>query len=363
LFWSTKAAHAQATFTALGTFGATRATARDVSADGSVVVGTAVDGATNTISVFRWTAEGSMLRPSSIEDVAVSADGTTVVGGYPSANGNEAFRWTADGTFQGLGDLPGGAFNSAAFDVSANGSVVVGFGGIAFEGQNTVQAFRWTEAGGMTPIVEPRTTAHATSANGSVVAGTMGSQTVVGYVADTASGLTHSVFLPNAFNDVPQALSADGSVVVGFSEFRVGLSGFRNEAFRWTEAEGTVSLLGPNSNSVAYDVSADGTAIVGANGNGPFYWTAESGALNLRELLVSLGTANLDGWELGAAFGISADGRTVVGSGQHNNGPVQAWVATIPEPSTIGLAIIAALALLAYYLLRLRRCRWQNAKN
>jgi len=41
---------------------------------------------------------------------------------------DEAFRWTAGGGMVGLGDLPGGGFSSGAFDVSADGSVVVGTG-------------------------------------------------------------------------------------------------------------------------------------------------------------------------------------------------------------------------------------------
>ena len=335
---------AQATFTPLGTFGATRAAARDVSADGSVVVGTAVDVATNTISVFRWTAEGSMLRPSSSEDVAVSADGTTVVGSYLSPNGTEAFRWTADGMFQGLGDLPGGAFNSAAFDVSTNGSVVVGFGSIVSDGQSAGQAFRWTEQDGMVAIAEPHTAARATSADGSVV---IGDSTTGGTFRFPELAGRPGFNLPGSFDTFLHAISAEGSVVVGHSEFRVGLSGFRNEALRWTASDGAVSLLGPNSNSIAYDISGDGLAIVGSRSDsGPFYWTASTGALDLQDLLISLGATNLDGWELGPAFGISADGRTIVGAGRLNNGPVQGWVATIPEPSTVVLGAAAAILIL-----------------
>jgi hypothetical protein len=84
--------------------------------------------------------------------------------------------------------------------------------------------------------------------------------------------------------------------------------------------------------------------------------------LSLQNVLVSLGVTNLDGWTLTRAEGISPDGLTIVGAGGHN-GRLEAWVATIPEPSTMVLGIIAVLALLAYYVLRLRRCRWQSAKN
>jgi hypothetical protein len=56
----------------------------------------------------------------------VSADGSTVVGNGESASGTEAFRWRLDTGMQGLGDLPGGDFFSHAQDVSADGSVIVG---------------------------------------------------------------------------------------------------------------------------------------------------------------------------------------------------------------------------------------------
>ena len=72
-----------------------------------------------------------MLRPSSMEHAAVSADGSVVVVAFQSANGQEAFRWPAGGNQQGLGDLPGGDFFSAAFDVSADGRVIVGYGSVA----------------------------------------------------------------------------------------------------------------------------------------------------------------------------------------------------------------------------------------
>jgi probable HAF family extracellular repeat protein len=57
----------------------------------------------------------------------VSADGSVVIGGADSTSGDEAFRWTQAGGMVGLGDLPGGAFGSRAYGVSADGSVVVGY--------------------------------------------------------------------------------------------------------------------------------------------------------------------------------------------------------------------------------------------
>jgi hypothetical protein len=76
--------------------------------------------------------------------------------------------------------------------------------------------------------------------------------------------------------------------------------------------------------------------------NEAFYWTAGGGMFNLRDVLISYGATNLDGWLLTVARGVSADGSTVVGTAISPTGETQAFIATIPEPSTIILAIIAA---------------------
>jgi probable HAF family extracellular repeat protein len=96
----------------------------------------------------------------------ISADGSVVVGEGLSASGGEAFRWTQDDGMVGLGDLPGGSFSSKAFGTSANGSVVVGGSG--------ADAFRWTQSGGIVglPSYPYGSSAAGVSADGSVVVGT-----------------------------------------------------------------------------------------------------------------------------------------------------------------------------------------------
>jgi hypothetical protein len=128
-------------------------------------------------------------------------------------------RWTQAG-IQGLGDLPGGNVSSEAFGVSPDGSVVVGVGRAGL----IDEAFRWTSAG------------------------------MVGLGGESAA----------------QAASTNGAVVVGSRTSTQGTE----EAFYWTQAGGMQSLLsvlsaqgadvtGWSSLEVAYDVSSDGTAIVG----------------------------------------------------------------------------------------------------
>jgi probable HAF family extracellular repeat protein len=100
------------------------------------------------------------------------------------------------------------------------------------------------------------------------------------------------------------AVSADGSTVVGYSENTEA----GRHAFRWTEAGGLEDLgdlpFGSDE-SVATDVSGDGSVIVGAGsalGAKAFRWTAANG---MQELVQST--------LLSAASGVSEDGTTTVG--------------------------------------------------
>lgn len=125
----------------------------------------------------------------------VSADGTVVIGCSESSQGLEAFRWTQGGGMVGLDDLAGGGFESQAHAVSGDGQVVVG-GGLSADGP---EAFRWT-AGGMEGL------------------------------GDLEGGI---------FDSSAHGVSGDGSMVVG-----VGTAGTGLEAFRWTLASGEMVGLG-----------------------------------------------------------------------------------------------------------------------
>jgi len=54
----------------------------------------------------------------------------------------------------------------------------------------------------------------------------------------------------------------------------------------------------------------------------------------------------VDGWTLTEVADISADGRTVVGMGINPAGQEEAWMATVPEPSTLVLLAVGGLAAL-----------------
>jgi probable HAF family extracellular repeat protein len=151
-----------------------------------------------SITASRLYAEESMTQLGDLAGGAyssmshgVSSDGSVVVGQSISANGNEAFRWTAAGGMAGLGDLAGGAFYSVSNSVSSDASVVVGLS----IGANGTEAFRWTAAGGM--------------------------KTVAQLLTDAGVDLSNWTILSEA-----RGVSADGNIVVGYGENVNGTEAF-----------------------------------------------------------------------------------------------------------------------------------------
>jgi probable HAF family extracellular repeat protein len=359
-----------AIFTPLGLFSSTRSEGHDVSADGLTVVGTVYQPATDTFKFFRWTAQGSVLGPTSTNFAAVSADGRVVVGATPLSPRPRAgaVRWITDGSAQSIGFLSGDD-SSAGTDVSADGMVVVGSSATLV---SNPEGFRWTQADGMVglgslPDGPIYSIANGVSADGTIVVG-LARTTAPGSVTEDAfrwTAETGMVPLPRTLNGIggtrAQRISADGSAIVGTVSFPAapGLRFPETQAFIWREDGDNLALgdlPGGRLLSSASDVSADGSVIVGVGEtfyqdgvgaiNEAFYWTATTGMLNLRDVLISGGATGLEGWTLTEANGVSYDGLTVVGTGIHN-GVTEAWVATIPEPSTLGLAVVAGLGFLA----------------
>ena len=326
----------------------------------------------------------------------VSPDGKYVVGWSFSLgenSGNQAFIWSEADGMVGLGDLPGGIFFSEAMAVSNNGVVV---GTSAVEGPGASEAFRWTQSSGMVSIgtlggTVVQAFAEGISADGTVIVGQSknptneqgafrwtaatgmvefgigtlhpshsshafgisGDGTTIvgrGALADLSPGGGWSWTQPNGFertgtlpgdqNSLPLDASWDGSVVVGRSAGR---------PFRWTAEEGIMDLGAPDDVfgfSTAFGVSADGSIVVGATGDGrSLIWDSETGMRDLKEVLEQDFGFDLTGWELDAVSDISADGRVLVGYAHLPDEIFTAYRVTfpIPEPTTFTLAAFVLL--------------------
>jgi probable HAF family extracellular repeat protein len=213
--------------------------------------------------------------------------------------------------FVPLGDLPGGPFASLAKSLSADGATVVGTSASTF-GPILGEAFVWTRTNGMVGLGTlpgyPNSRANAVSGDGTVVVGWSQQQNL--FEAFRWTQVTGMVSLGSA-NTLAWGVSSDGAVVVG--QFLDG------GAFRWTQATGFVGI----GEGIASSVSADGTVVVGGTAalSFPvaFRWTQATGQ-------VSLGFLPLG--QFSAAADVSADGAVVVGASSNATGKTEAfrWV-------------------------------------
>jgi probable HAF family extracellular repeat protein len=155
----------------------------------------------------------------------VSADGIVVVGTSKSTNGNEAFRWTSTNGMEALGDFPGSYFNSVAYGISPDGSVIVGRGNTGVE-----DPFLWTDESGLVHLgflpCDTWNTAFAASANGSVIVGhpNQGSGDCA-FIWDVQHGIRnlHEVLVNDYGLDLngwqlcaARAITPDGTTIVGY---------------------------------------------------------------------------------------------------------------------------------------------------
>lgn len=294
-------------------------TANACNADGSVVVGyrekTFWFGSTGYgyISAMYWTAEGGLIElDSSIFEnmiaMDVSDDGQKIVGyvsnsgvmgGLVIPNYREAFFYDIHKGRTLLGDLAdGSSCRSAAYAISGNGNLVVGNARVSL---STPKAMYWTESTGVIGM--------------GVLNGT-----------DQYSCIT--------------GISQDGSWMIGQSGH---LTKSDSDAFYWTSENG-MQTLGELENydyaSCPLAMTDDLSTIVGWATDGyddyaAFLWTESLGMVNLQEYLQDTYGCDLSGWTLTEATGISADGLTITGNGINPDGQDEAWLVTLPEPSSI----------------------------
>jgi probable HAF family extracellular repeat protein len=335
-----------------------------VSADGSVVVGSCGTAA-GVQRAFRWTQSGGTVLldqpagPTQSWATGVSGDGNTIAG-YAGSNtstriGWEGVRWQPGGGIDALTSAGAGVWASG---ISADGATVVGtVQGIGASDQS--MAYRWTASGGMQQLgtLYDSLTTHASisrgiSADGTTIVGDSNGTQGINSYGDSfrwtdGGGMTA---LGGAFT--ASATSRDGQVIVGAADTTNGL-----QAFRWTAADGIVflgSVPGHDPGqytSVALGVSGDGTRVVGyiedqnTDLRQAFVWQADWGMRLVQDVLVNqFGFGDdLAGWSLTKVYAVSDDGSTLVGRGYSPEGVDMAFRAVFPEPATLTLLALGGL--------------------
>jgi uncharacterized membrane protein len=344
-----------------------------VSRDGSTMI--------SLNRAHRWTEATSWvpLPPDSIfSPSTVSSDGSVVAGQRVLPTALAAATWAEATGLNNLGSFPSGNSRwGKALHTSVDGKVVVG--GAIDAASDRILAFRWTTDTGMSPVLDAafarESFATTVSADGSVIVGFAGNSATAsqgesvfrwtptngGEVLPNPPGVNRATF--NLFRPfLPGASSTDGGVLLSedgstlIAGFTLAAGG--GDSFRWTTSTGWDRL-----HFEATALSADGSTIVGVNGNEAAIWTAQGGLRRLEDVLrldYGLGSS-LAGWQaLTDVWCLSSDGRVMSGTGRNAAGEPEMWIAIlgapVPEPSAMRLAF-AAIALLISRLPRSRnRC-------
>jgi len=319
-------------------------TARGLSADGRVATGYSGD-----FRGFVWSESTGRYDINTVQSdgnfsgLAISGDGTTVTG----ARGNtQAVRWSGPGTAQNLGFLPT-YDRSVGSAVSGDGSIVVGRAYSSTQARS--QAFRWTAGTGMVGLgfagpTHNESLALDVSSNGS---------TIVGYSRDfvtgdalpfawsDTAGMQVLANLPGRQSASAVSVNANGSIIVGTSD---GLGVI------WNAGVPTSLGLAPGYiRSSAFSVSDDGSVVLGSVSNVSngtvAVWTPTTGFVPFADYLALHGITIPDGYSIREVTDMSDDGRTFCGEFGQGNLPSQAFVATVPSPtSLVGVLVIASLS-------------------
>ncbi len=298
----------------------------------------------------------------------ISADGTTAVGEATGTGPSSFFHAVVWDNATNAGTLIPGLLgrSSLAVDVSADGSIVLGDD---FDGVDGIGSFVWDATNGSRSIAAMtgesiKLVGQAISDDGTVVAGVIdGTDPWQAFRWSETDGAEPLGFLQEDGWSFANQISGDGTTIVGSAkapgisprlDHHRGLSMDR----RWRHrglgqvmhtpyyADPGVSVL--SWKTEAFAVSADGSVIVGGGEAAWLHSEEYGGMISIRDLLIQLGVAGLDGWNLVEAVDVSADGRVITGWAYNPSLGVEdyAWRAVIPEPSTalllgLGLAAIS----------------------
>ena len=306
-------------------------TSFDITPDGSIIVG-GLGG--NDGPIFRWDVDAGTFENIGgfrVGTPSISDDGTKIASTVLDTDGVVKPAIHQDGAWTPLPPVPGSipctqdgpTRTGSAWDISGDGSTVVGlsYGLECFRGG--LRAFKWTAAGGSVALPKVSSLNNMSRANGVNYDGSV----IVGFDENT-NGMWRGAYWKNGAatlitrngQSVQSAVdvSRDGQYVVGQS----ALQATSNNAWRSSTAANTVELLGlftSHNNAVTNAISDDHSVITGYSSStvtgafAPTIWTAGLHWSNFNTFLLAQGVNLTDIGNYGAAA-MSADGRVLTGT-------------------------------------------------
>ncbi|MHC4980773.1 MAG: hypothetical protein ACYTGT_17440 [Planctomycetota bacterium] len=307
--------------------------AADMSPDGRFIVGASdLDGnlvPDGTYLLDTQSGVMTILPPLGLTAVAVSDDGTVVLGDIPDPEGigsNVAAIWTEAMGWQSLGHLPNAGAcpsRSDGYELSADGSAAVGLSWDGCSGRG----FLWTAETDMLelePLANGGNRASVVSADGMLIGGfAQGtfSRTPAIWDGATLAGTLLGPGGPDAQGEV-RGISDDGTVLLG----TLWLGELYYEAVKWTQGPsgwepeklGEGSIL-PGWAGNGMDIADNGTIVgfdtlmtsrrawIQPRGTGPLF--------EIGSWIESHGGMVPDGYPLEVCQAITTDGRIIIGHG------------------------------------------------
>jgi probable HAF family extracellular repeat protein len=308
----------------------------DMSADATVLVGTDFTGP------YCWTQAGGYVSIGGQGTPRCSEDGMNICANIMDGGYDQAANWLGGTSWNPLGGIGGtsGTSMSTAYDISGDGSKIVGLGWVD---AGTAHAFQWDAVNGMVDLGSiggKSSRANGISADGHVI---------VGWDQDPSSGWwraakwvdgVEELMAPGTYCGAGQGLSSDGTWIVGDNHPDNNDSGWL-----WSADTGfiqTGTLSGWMFQGHPMDVSEDGKVVVGWSGyfmdQFAMIWTEDTGIVDLKQYLIDNG-ATIPGsvTSIALATSVSDDGTIITGHAGDLMFGYTGFIATIPpiEPKAL----------------------------
>ncbi|MFO0613186.1 MAG: hypothetical protein U0414_11380 [Polyangiaceae bacterium] len=233
---------------------------------------------------------------------------------------------------------------AGAWDVSADGSVVVG---MVWNGCFP-EAFRWTDSGGtgtfqkLEVLGSPALGSTNPPTNRATVVSDDG-KVAAGFAQNGAVDRTPAVWKADGTGTLllPQEMDAPGEVLSIDADGRTAAGIQGNEGFVWNEAAGMMLMTRfdvalPTDPVYPNAMTADGTRVFGGVGDAffgvpiAFVWSEAEGMHVLSDVAAAAGITMPAGLVLNSVLGASADGTVLIGVAMEMDGTPRTFVLRLP---------------------------------